>query len=399
MRIALVADTFPPLRTSGAVQLRDLSREFARQGHELTVILPSDDIKEGWSLEQVDGIRILRLRAPKIKDITYIRRTVNEFLMPFFMSYYFYKSPMAKQCWDGVVWYAPSIFHGPFIRKLKRDNTCRSYLVIRDIFPEWAVDMALMSRKGLPYFFFNAVAKYQYSVANVIGVQTPGNLKYFKKWKNKSGRDIEVLQNWLADVPVSSCSIQISETILAGRKIFVYAGNMGVAQNVGILLDLAQRLQSREDIGFLFVGRGRDAEMLCNDAHSRGLNNVLFHDEIHPDEIPGLYSQCSVGLIALDVRHKSHNIPGKFLTYMQSGLPVLANINPGNDLAGIIRSEKIGRVCEDANLEALEFMAIDIIDNLDRNLGIKENCRKLYLKLFSPEIAVKKITTALNKNS
>ena len=207
------------------------------------------------------------------------------------------------------------------------------------------------------------------------------------------------MQNWLADVPVSSCSIQISETILAGRKIFVYAGNMGVAQNVGILLDLAQRLQSREDIGFLFVGRGRDAEMLCNDAHSRGLNNVLFHDEIHPDEIPGLYSQCSVGLIALDVRHKSHNIPGKFLTYMQSGLPVLANINPGNDLAGIIRSEKIGRVCEDANLEALEFMAIDIIDNLDRNLGIKENCRKLYLKLFSPEIAVKKITTALNKNS
>jgi hypothetical protein len=54
---------------------------------------------------------------------------------------------------------------------------------------------------------------------------------------------------------------------------------------------------------------------------------VVFHDEIHPDEIPGLYAQCHVGMVALDPRHKTHNIPGKFLTYMQSGLPVLANIN------------------------------------------------------------------------
>ncbi len=85
MRIALIADAFPPLRTSGAVQLRDLSREFARQGHGLTVFLPSPDQVASWSLEDVDGVQLLRLKAPRIKEVGYVRRTLGEFAMPFAM--------------------------------------------------------------------------------------------------------------------------------------------------------------------------------------------------------------------------------------------------------------------------------------------------------------------------
>lgn len=68
---------------------------------------------------------------------------------------------------------------------------------------------------------------------------------------------------------------------------------------------------------------------------------------------PHLYAQCAVGIVALDPRHKSHNIPGKFLTYMQSGLPVLANINAGNDLAALIRHESVGQVCESNQVDKL----------------------------------------------
>ena len=85
MRIALIADTFPPLRTSGAVQLRDLSREFVRQGHALTVMLPSAELDRPWMIEDLDGVEVLRLRAPKTKDIDYVRRTIGEFVMPFAM--------------------------------------------------------------------------------------------------------------------------------------------------------------------------------------------------------------------------------------------------------------------------------------------------------------------------
>ena len=101
MRIALIADTFPPLRTSGAVQLRDLSREFVLQGHALTVMLPAADIDQPWLIEDMDGVRVLRLRAPKTKDMGYVRRTISEFWMPFAMRRNLEKCPLAREQWDG----------------------------------------------------------------------------------------------------------------------------------------------------------------------------------------------------------------------------------------------------------------------------------------------------------
>lgn len=394
LRIALIADTFPPLRTSGAVQLRDLSREFVRQGHDLTVMLPSAEIDQPWQIEDLDGVRVVRLRAPKTKDIDYIRRTIGEFLMPFSMRKNLRKSPLVKEKWDGVVWYAPSIFHGPLASALKKSSACKGYLIIRDIFPEWAVDMGLMGR-GLPYRVFDAVARYQYSVADVIGVQTPGNLPYFSDWSTGAGRRIEVLQNWLADAPVAGCSISVAETPLNGRKIFVYAGNMGIAQGMGILLDMAGRLQDRRDLGFLFVGRGSDAQRLRADAAARGLDNVVFFDEIDPSEIPGLYAQCHVGVVALDPRHKTHNIPGKFLSYMQAGLPVLASINPGNDLATLIATERVGQSCTDASVDTLQAFAEQLVEELLVDPEMPSRCQQLAARLFSPEAAVKQIAQAL----
>ena len=394
MRIALIADTFPPLRTSGAVQLRDLSREFARQGHQLTVLLPASDLDRDWELQNADGVEVLRLRAPRTKDIGYVRRTLGELLMPFAMLRNLRKSPLARQKWDGVVWYAPSIFHGPLASALKRASGCKGYLIIRDIFPEWAVDMGLMGR-GLPYRFFDAVARYQYSVADVIGVQTPGNLAYFENWRQLPGRTLEVLQNWLGEPAKKPCAIRVDATLLAGRKVFVYAGNMGVAQGMDRVLDLAERLLHRVDVGFLFVGRGSDAARLKTTAQARGLSNVVFFDEIDPDEIPDLYAQCSVGIVALDPRHQSHNIPGKFLTYMQSGLPVLANVNAGNDLAALIRREQVGQVCESNDVEQLARMAETLLSQISTDLALPVRCSQLFARQFSVEQAVCQILTAL----
>jgi len=395
MRIALVADTFPPLRTSGAVQLRDLTREFARQGHSLCVLLPAADQREPWKLEEFDGAQVLRLKAPRTKDIGYVRRTLAELVMPFAMLRNLRKSPLAAERWDGVAWYAPSIFHGPLVSALRKSSRCKTYLIIRDIFPEWAVDMGLMSR-GLPYRFFNAVARYQYSVADVIGIQTLGNRRYFSSWLEKSGQKLEVLQNWLDKSAQVRCSIRVDQTRLAGRKVFIYAGNMGVAQGMDILLDLAEKMRSRSDVGFLFVGRGSDSARLKVAAQARQIDNVVFFDEIDPDEIPDLYAQCNAGIVALDPRHKSHNIPGKFLTYMQSGLPVLANINACNDLAQMIRDERVGQVCETNRVDELFLLTEKLLDQIEMDLGLPARCTALFEREFAVENTVKQIVAALS---
>lgn len=395
MRIALIADTFPPLRTSGAVQLRDLSRELSRQGHKLTVLLPAGGQTEPWQLSEIEGVQILRLRTPRTKDTHYIRRTIGEFLMPFAMRHNLKRSPLALDTWNAVVWYAPSIFHGPLVKAIKKASGCKAYLIIRDIFPDWAVDMGLMKRGGLPHLFFNAVTRYQYSVANIIGVQTQGNLPYFNEWAKNSGNKLEVLQNWLGQPTKSRCSIRVSETSLAGRKIFVYAGNMGVAQGMDVLIELAKQLSTNQNIGFLFVGRGSELPRLKKFAQDLQLPNILFFDEIQPDDIPDLYAQCHAGIVALDPRHRSHNIPGKFLTYLQSGLPILASVNIGNDLVKIIRDERIGQVCENNDVSELLESINSLLEQISVDPMLSDRCQKLFERDFSVQNTARQIITAL----
>lgn len=397
MRIALIADAFPPLRSSAAVQLRDLSRELMRQGHAVTVLTPASAQRKPWMIEDWEGVRIVRLRAWKMKDVGYVRRTLGELLMPYHLLRNFNASPVAAQPFDGVVWYSPSIFLGPIVKALKLKNNCQSYLILRDIFPEWAADMGLM-RRGPTYHMLRAVAGYQYSTADIIGVQSPGNLAYFCE-RARQGRQVEVLQNWLSRPIEGPCSIDISATPLAGRAILVYAGNMGVAQGAGRLLGLVQALSEDRRIGFVFVGRGSDANILRDAATRRKLDNVLFFDEIDPDEIPGLYAQCSIGLVTLDPRHRTHNIPGKFISYIHAGLPVLAMINPGNDLASIIAEERVGWVSTDAsaNVEDLRQRVLALVDEVTASKELGDRCRALSARLFSDEAAARQIVQGLQR--
>jgi glycosyltransferase involved in cell wall biosynthesis len=319
-----------------------------------------------------------------------------EILMPFFMIRNFRKSTLRSAQWDAVIWYSPTIFLGPFIYYLKKQNACPSYLILRDIFPAWALDLGLI-RKGLAYYFFRVFERFQYSIADYIGVQAIGNLNYFKAWPSFAQNKIEVLQNWLSPKPFSHCSIDISTLTIANRKIFVYAGNMGVAQGIGDLLLLAEALLTRSDVGFLFIGRGSDMELLRQDAKNRGLVNTIFCDEIDADEIPCLFAQSHVGLIALDVRHKTHNVPGKFLSYLQSGLPVLAIINHGNDLQLMIEKYQVGRVTVDRSPENLRLIANSLLDEVSsQGVELSSRCKNLAANLFSSQAAVEKIIKALN---
>jgi glycosyltransferase involved in cell wall biosynthesis len=395
MRIALVADAYPPSRTSAAVQMHDLAQELARQGHEPTVLVPASGLTTRWEIDRDGPVNVLRLKAPRTKDITRVRRAVAELLLPYSMAYSLSVSPLSNARWDGVIWYSPTIFFGPFVRRLKAPGNCKSYLILRDLFPDWAVDTGVM-RKGLAYGFLKLVQKYQYSVADVIGVQSPGNLPHLRSWANRPGSRVEVLYNWLAEAPADLVPSFLETSRLRGRTLFVYAGNMGPAQDVGAVLSLAQKVESYSDLGFLFVGRGIDAERFKARAETLELGNVEFYDEIDPSEVPGLLSKCHVGIVALDLRHRTHNIPGKFLTYLFAGLPVLARINPGNDLEALINKEGVGRVCTDRSIDEFESVALDLWKNRKAFPSMSRNARQLARRRFSVQAAASQVVEALS---
>ena len=120
MKFAIISDSFPPLKNSGAIQVKDLSIEFVRQGHEIVVITPSSEISTRYLLEEFDRVKVVRLKAPKIRDISYLRRVIGEFIMPFMMIRHLKRNSLIDNNLDGIITYAPSIFLGPLANMLKK---------------------------------------------------------------------------------------------------------------------------------------------------------------------------------------------------------------------------------------------------------------------------------------
>lgn len=395
MNLVLIGDSFPPENTSASVQLFDLANELGEQGHTVKILAPCSMLNLKWAIEEYSQFTLVRLQCPKIRDISKMKRAVNEILMPFYMIKNLRKTPMMDNKWDGIIWYSPSIFHGPLVYYLKKRAQCKTYLIIRDIFPNWLKDIQIIG--FLPYYFFLMVAKFQYSLADTIGVQTKGNLHYFEQWKEKKKRNLQILPNWLSPQisENKACSIQVNQTTLKGRKIFIYAGNMGLAQDIYILINLAEKFKYNNHVGFLFIGRGSEVMALKKIKDKKKLVNVLFFDEIKHDEIPSLYSQCHIGLVSLNNQHKSHNIPGKFLSYMRSGLPVLAHVNTNNDLIDLIEKNNVGKVCDCKDANIMYELAIKLMENLLKDNTYKERCQNLFAKKFSVKSIASQITKAL----
>jgi glycosyltransferase involved in cell wall biosynthesis len=394
MRVLVIVDTYVPSRISGALQMRDLVQEMRNQGHAPTVVVPAPGLKSAWCVEVVDGVEVLRVRTTQTKDVARIRRVFAEWWLPFALLRGLRRSPLAATRWEGVVWYSPTIFLGPMVRALKRQWGCRGYLILRDLFPDWAVDTGVL-RKGLAYRFFKRVERQQYAVADVIGVQTPANIPLVRA-DSPADACIEVLNNWLAPPPADGVRMDLSAGALAGRTIFAYTGNMGVAQDMDCLIELAARLKQRRDLGFLFVGRGSELSRIRKIVSDRALDNVQFIDEVDSAQIPGLLAQCHVGLIALDTRHTTHNIPGKLLTYLHAGLPVLARINRGNDLEGLVRHEQVGFVVAGDDPDRLQADAQRLGDAPDERIAMAARAQSLVHRMFSPQSAVAQVVRGLS---
>jgi len=396
MKLLLVADSFPPMNSSSAIQLNDLCKEFTNQHHDIHVVFPSPFTQEHLEIDASNTFPIMKIKVPDLRSGGMIRRALVELSLSFILILKFRKTSWADLKFDGVIWYSPSIFLGLFAWYIKYKNNCKGYLILRDIFPDWALDVGIL-KKNVIYYVFKMFERFQYNVATVIGIQTPGNIKYFEAnsiLKNK----VEVLCNWLTppQKPYPDLDFKIENSKLSGRQIFVYAGNIGPAQNVEGIVQIAEQLSSNDSIGFLVVGRGSQMERVQNLITRKDLPNILIMDEVESKFIPALYEQCSCGIVSLNSDHKSHNIPGKFVSYIHNALPVFAILNQGNDLAEIIDAEKIGKATFQTAPITLANELSEFCSLLTTNEEeMRQNCKSLSQEMFSSTIAAKQITKAL----
>lgn len=402
MRIAIIADSFPPLKNSAAVLVFSLAEALAALGHQLLVITPSADIKKSYIEDDYGAFQVLRLRCGKIKSRHKFLRGISELGLFFVLTHEFKKTSYAAHQWDAVIWYSPSIFLGGLVRYLKKSSKY-SYLILRDFFPDWMIDIGLM-KKGPSYFLLKWFEKYQYKLADSIGVQSPGNKRYIEKFNLPNLKELEVLPNWMPSTSTDYHFLQmdyshtnLQHTILAGKNVFIYAGNLGEAQGIENFAQMLIDMKDRLSLGFLIVGRGDKKEWLQECVKVHQIHNVLILDEVDLIILSKYYSQCCAGLVFLDPTHQSHNIPGKFISYLEAGLPVVACVNANNDLIDIINVSKLGLVADSANQLAAEMNAF--IEEIQEDKGYKTRARNYYELHYQPNAIAKQVISAISRAS
>ncbi len=382
MRILIIVDCYYPSTKSGAKLIHDLGVELYRQGHQITILTPSERNIFDLELTTEDGLQIARIKNGQLKGVSKCRRALREIRLSRTLwkkgEDFFRANPH-----DLIIFYSPSIFFGDLVRRLKMLWDCRAYLILRDIFPQWAVDAGLM-RKGPTYHFFRWKEIRQYQAADIIGVQSPANLDYFTAMSLRRQFNLEVLYNWTVPDEAPKPSLTYRQQLgLHDKVVFFYGGNIGVAQDMDNILRLAERMQCEPRAHFLLVGEGSEVERLQELILTNGLTNIQILPAVGQEEYLAMLSEFDVGLISLDRRLKTQNFPGKLLGYMSCAKPVLCSVNPGNDLKTMIEWHQAG-LCsingdDDAFLSHALLLARDEL--LRRRLG--RNSRLLLDRNFS----------------
>jgi glycosyltransferase involved in cell wall biosynthesis len=228
--------------------------------------------------------------------------------------------------------------------------------------------------------------------ADIIGVQSEGDLEYFGRNFGLGRFRLEVLLNWTkldeSNPPKTEFRLRLG---LVNRIVFFFGGNIGIAQDIDNLIRLAASLAGDSRIFFLIVGEGSEARRLEATIAERRLPNIRRLPPIEQREYISMVSEFDVGLISLDRRLKNHNIPGKLLSYFYSEIPVLASINAGSDLFALLEGNQAGICVANGDDEGLRAAALQLASDRDLRQRMGRNGRLLLEEKFTVESAAQQI--------
>jgi len=398
LRVLILVDCYMPSRKSSAKLIYDLGLEFLRLGHQVTILTPSNLIVQKFEISTEDGLRVARVKSPQIKGASKPLRGLHEARLSSLI-WRRSKKFLRENPVDLIIFYSPTIFWGALVARLKSLWHVPAYLILRDIFPDWAVDAGVL-RAGLIHSYFRRKAIQQYDNADVVGVQSPGDLKYFAHRSADRADRLSVLYNWTAlrepDLPKTNYRSRFG---LQNKVVFFYGGNLGVAQDVDNILRLASGLTGHPHIHFLLVGEGDGVPRIQRAIAEQSLRNILLVAPVEQRQFLSMVSEFDVGLISLDRRLASHNIPGKLLSYLYWGIPVLASVNSGSDLFVLIGDFQAGICVINGDDEKLRIAAVQLAVNAPLRADLGRNARSLLEANFSVQSAAAQILKSVSELS
>ena len=374
MRIVFLGLAVAHLESTGNL-FTELIIEFHNQGHEIIVVAPSyDEFEPGVKKE--GGILVLRVPTLDLFGKSNLYKGLANLLLP-----YQYKKALKESKidlnFDLVMMPTPPITLVNLAQWLKTKYQSKIYLILRDIFPQNAVDLKIMRKNGLLHSYFRNKEKNMYRISDFIGCMSQGNIDYVLTHNQEISKNkLHLLPNWrpLQEYLTQDNEIQIREEYgLNGKFIIIFGGNIGKPQKMENIVKLAKACSDIKDIYFLIFGDGSENENLKRIVSKSRLTNFQMHDYLEDDKYNRVLQIADVGLISLSEDFTIPNIPSKALAYYNAKKPILAAIDNQTDMGPILESIGAGVWAEANNTQKLKEKLLLLYknDNLRREMGQK----------------------------
>lgn len=335
----------------------DLLREFIKNGHEVYAISPAER-RFHVSTHFEESGHLLKLKIGNIQKTNIIEKGISTLLIEPQLKLAI-KRYFGNIRFDLILYSTPPITLLSAIRYVKKRDHAKTYLLLKDIFPQNAVDLGMMKTTGIKsllYRYFRDKEKKLYAISDRIGCMSQANVDYVVKNNPEiNPRIVEICPNSIEvqDVHLSAdekAAVRHKYSIPTDKKVFVYGGNLGKPQGIPFIIDCLRAEKNNNKAFFLIVGDGTECGKLEAFVNAEKPSNVKVMKRLPKDDYDRLVAACDVGMIFLDYRFTIPNFPSRLLSYMQADLPVLACTDPNTDIGKVIVEGGLGCWCESNNL-------------------------------------------------
>ena len=345
----------------------DLMRKFRDEGHQVHIISPIERRfgKDTFVID-TDGVKILKVKTLNIQKTNVVEKGIGTLLVE-----KQYQSAIKKHLgnvrFDLILYSTPPITFTNVVRFLKKRNPqAISYLLLKDIFPQNAVDIGMFGEKSVFnwYFRYKEVALYKNS--DFIGCMSPANVEYLLKhnsFVDKKRVEVapnahELIARKMEDGQESAerSYIRKKYDLPTDKPIFIYGGNLGKPQGIDYLIQCLDANKERQDCYFVVVGNGTEYSKLETWYKVNHNHNVKLMQRLPEEDYNILVRSCDVGLIFLDHRFTIPNYPSRLLGYIENKMPVLCATDVNTDIGRIAETNGYGFWCESVNPE--DFTAL-----------------------------------------
>ena len=338
----------------------DLIRGFRDEGHNIYIVTPYER-RIGKTSELVeDGcIHLLGVQTLNLQKTNTIEKGIGQVMVE-----RQYKNAIKQFLFgirfDLILYSTPPISFPKVVDYLKQENPgAKSYLLLKDIFPQNAVDLGMMSEngpKGILYNYFRRKEKRLYRVSDYIGCMSPANVRYLLSNNPEiSPSCVEVAPNSVELITpqrIDRDYVREKYNLPIEKPVFIYGGNLGKPQGVDFLIQCLMALSSRTDCHFVVIGSGTEFPKLKRWFEEFHPASVTVMAGLPKDEYDELVGACDVGLIFLDHRFTIPNYPSRLLAYLENRMPIIAATDPITDIGSIAVENGYGYWCESNDVQA-----------------------------------------------